>query len=183
MATNIAVKRAKKAQRRKQILAERRREETFETSLAGRVRRAADRPIQHCLLSGSLFELGMGTLVLARGNTPYDMTLVAFLIDTFGRGVKDTMVRSITTDEFEMYVETMAASAPFAPVEPSYARKLLRDVVTFARSLGLAPHRDFPVAERIFGDVSADACDVDFRFGPDGSSLPGVGAADLKLLR
>jgi hypothetical protein len=171
MATNIAVKRARKAQRRKQILAERRREETFETSLAGRVRRAAGRPIQHCLLSGSLSEAGMATLILARGNTAYDMTLVGFLIDTFGRGVKDVMVRSIGADEFEIYVEAVKGTAPVTRLEPSHARKLLRDVVAYARSLGLAPHRDFAVAEQIFADVSADACDIDFRIGRDGPHL------------
>jgi hypothetical protein len=52
-------------------------------------------------------------------------------------------------------------------VDPSYARKLLRDAAAWAAAThGIAPHRDFAVAERLFGGVSADACDVPFRFGP-----------------
>jgi hypothetical protein len=36
-----------------------------------------------------------------------------------------------------------------ARVEPSMARKLLRDVVAWSRSIGFAPHRDFAVVERL----------------------------------
>ncbi len=175
MATNMALKRARKAQRRKQVVAERRKVDGLETSLAGRVRRAAQMPIQHCLLAESLFEIGLGTLVLARGPTPHFVTLSAFLIDVFCLGVKDVMVRSVGAEEFAMYIETVGAAAPMMPVEPSYARKLLGDVAAWAQSLGFPPHRDFAVAERMFGDVSAAGCDVDFRFGLDGkpSYMPG----------
>src|SRR6202030_3009628 len=51
MATNIAARRAAKASRRKAVVAEKRRAEALETTLPARVRRAADLPIQHCLLS------------------------------------------------------------------------------------------------------------------------------------
>jgi hypothetical protein len=171
MATNMALKRARKAQRRKQVVAEKRKIEALETSLAGRVRRAAQMPIQHCLLAESLFEIGLGMLVLARGPTPHSVTLSAFLIDVFCLGIKDVMVRSVGAEELAMYIETMEARASMVPVEPSYARKLLGDVAAWAQSLGFPPHRDFAVAERMFGDVSAAGCNVDFRFGRDGKPL------------
>jgi hypothetical protein len=69
MAINIARKRAQKAQRRKQVVAQKRRAEEQEASLPARVQRAADLPIQACFLTEALFEDGMGTLVLARGLT------------------------------------------------------------------------------------------------------------------
>jgi len=75
MATNIALRRARKAQRRKQVVAHKREAEAFDASLAGRVSRAAETPIQHCLLSESLFEDGLGTLVLARGLSPRHVAL------------------------------------------------------------------------------------------------------------
>jgi hypothetical protein len=71
MATNMALKRARKAQRRKQVVTQKRRAETLEASLPARVLRAAQAPIQHCLLTENLFETGMGTLILARGATPH----------------------------------------------------------------------------------------------------------------
>ena len=51
MAINIAQKRARKAQRRKQVVAQKRRAEELEASLPARVLRAAQAPIQHCFLS------------------------------------------------------------------------------------------------------------------------------------
>jgi hypothetical protein len=171
MATNIAAKRARKAQRRKQVLIEKRKVELLETGLAGQVRRAAETPVQDCLLTESLFEGGLGTLILARGLTPHYVTLGSFLIDVFCLGIKDVTVRSVGAEELAMYIETMGAAAPMLPVEPSYARKLLRDVAIWAESLGFAPHRDFAVAERMFGDVRAAACEVEFRFGRNGEPV------------
>ena len=174
MATNIAVKRARKAQRRKEIQAERRKQEALENSLAGQVRRAAERPIQHCLLNESLSHCGMGTLVLVRGSTPYGLTMAVFLIDTFGRGVKDVFVRSLDMDEFEFYMETLERMQPMSAVDPALARKLLRDVTAWARTtFGAAPHRDFVVAERMFGNVNADDCSVDFGFGARAAQADG----------
>ena len=56
-------------------------------------------------------------------------------------------------------------------VDPSYARKLLRDLAVWSRSIGFDPHRDFTTVERIFGDVNAEASDAVFRFGCDGKPL------------
>lgn len=69
MAINIGARRAAKAQRRKAVVAEKRKAETQAGSLAGQVRLTLANPIQHCLLSDSLFESGMGMLVVARGAT------------------------------------------------------------------------------------------------------------------
>jgi hypothetical protein len=175
MATNMALKRFKKAQRRKQVVAEKRRAETLDSGLPARVFRAAQAPIQHCLLSGSVFEIGMGTVILARGATPYHVAMGSFLIDVFSLGIKDVMFKSIDREVLENYMDAMAEEAPLVSVDPSYARKLLRDLAAWSQSIGFAPHRDFVTVERIFGDVSADASDVVFRFGSDGkpTDIPG----------
>ena len=71
MATNMALKRAKKAQRHKQQVAEKRKAEALEMSLPNRVLRASELPVQHCLLPTNLFEAGIGTLILTRGATAH----------------------------------------------------------------------------------------------------------------
>lgn len=53
--TNMALRWARKAQKRKQVVAQKRRAEAQESSLPARVLRAANAPIQHCFLSESLF--------------------------------------------------------------------------------------------------------------------------------
>ena len=171
MAVNMALKRARKAQRRKQVVAQKRRAETLETSLPARVLRAAQAPIQHCLLTEDLFETGMGTLILARGATPHLLALSSFLRDVFCLGIKDVTFESLERDEFAMYVEATDAGSPLVSISPSDARKLLRDLAAWSQSIGFPPHRDFVAVERMFGDVSADASEANFPFGRDGKPL------------
>jgi hypothetical protein len=141
-----------------------RRAEAIETTLPARVRRAADLPIQHCLLSDRLFEMGAGTLVLARGRTPDYLTIGIFFLDLFCLGISDAAFAETDGGEFEMRMEAM----PSAPVVPAYGRKLVRDLAAWADSIGFPPHRDFAAVERLFGDVRPGTCDVAFRFGREG---------------
>jgi hypothetical protein len=171
MATNIALKRARKAQRRKQVVAQKRRAEVLEASLPARVLRAAQAPIQHCFLTESVFDIGMGTLILARGATRHHLALSSFLIDVFCVGIKDVIFESVESEVFEMYMEATDAGSPMISVDPSYARKLIRDLAAWSQSIGFAPHRDFAAVERIFGDTIADASDAVFRFGRDGKPM------------
>jgi hypothetical protein len=165
---NIAQKRAQKAQRRKLVVAEKRKVELVEASLPARIARASQAPIQHCLLSASLFEDGMGTVVLARGATSYDVTFASFLLDVFCLGIKNTMFSTLDGESFERAMEGMGGRSGMVPVEPSYARKLLGDLAAWSRAIGFAPYRDFAAMERLFGDVSAEASDATFQFGRDG---------------
>ena len=180
MAANLALKRAKKAQRRKLLVAEKRRTATLEASLSARVLRAGRTPIRHCLLSESLFDVGMGTVVLTRGATLRDISFGSFLIDVFCLGIKDVMFEWMEGEAFELVVDAMDASSPLVPVEPSYARKLLRDLAAWAQSIGFAPHRDFAAVEPLFGEVSADASDAVFQFGHDGKPFYIPGPSDSR---
>lgn len=178
MAINIAQKRAKKAQKRKQVVAQKRRAEEIEASPPMRVKRAAELPIQACFLTEDLFDNGMGTLVLTRGATPERVALSSFLLDTYCLGIKDVNFEMAGRDYVDFYMETMGSSSPMVPVDPCYARKLLRDLAAWSRSIGFEPHRDFSTVERIFGDVSADASDAVFEFGRDGKPLYIPGPSD-----
>jgi hypothetical protein len=171
----MALKRARKAQRRKQVVAEKRRAETFETSLPARVLRATQAPIQYCMFTEALFDAGIGTLIVARGATPDHLAFGSFLLDVFCLGIKDVMFESLDSDEFDTCVAMADAGSRLAPVDPSDARKLLRDLAAWSQSIGFSPHRDFAAVERIFGDVSADASEADFQFGRDGKPryIPG----------
>jgi hypothetical protein len=182
MGKNIAARRAAKAQRRKAIVAEKRRAEALEATLPARVLRAAEMPIQHCLLTDGLFEIGIGTLLLARGRTADHLTMGMFLLDVSCLGVKDVGFRLINRAGLETFME----ATPMGPVDPSYGRKLLRDLVAWARAIGFPPHRDFATAERLFGDVRADSCDVSFQFGRQGKpplvSSPSESPSQLHLV-
>lgn len=182
MGINIAQKRGRKAQRRKQVVAQKRRAEEIEASLPARVLRAAQTPIQACFLTEALFDGGIGTLVLTRGNTPDRVTFSAYLLDTFCLGIKDVTLDVVDGEYFEFYLDTMDRTSPMISVDPGYARKLLRDLAAWSRSLGFAPHRDFAAVERIFGDVNAEASDAVFRFGRDGKPFYVPGPDDAAPL-
>jgi hypothetical protein len=176
--TNMALKRAKKAQKRKQVVAQKRRAASIEAGLPARVLRAAKAPIQHCFLGESVFEIGMGTLVLARGASRIQLEFSSFLLDTYCLGIKDVMFESVDREVFEDYMEATEAESSVVDVDPAYARKLLRDLAAWSQSIGFAPHRDFAAVERMFGDVSADASDAVFRFGRDGKPVYIPGPSD-----
>jgi hypothetical protein len=125
-------------------------------------------PIHRCLLQDGLFERGIGTLLLARGTPSAGFTMATFLLDVFCLGVKDVVFQHVEPSELDDIVEVMAAEVPFTVVEPSYARKLLRDLVAYARLIGLEPAREYKTAELLFGDVAADACDRSHPHDRDG---------------
>jgi hypothetical protein len=184
MATNMALKRAAKANRRKAVLAEKRKSELLAAALPEQVRRAAGNPIQYCLLTEELFEHGTGVLVLARGITTDHLTLGMFLLDSFCLGIKDAVFRRIGGEEFQTYMDVTVVGETMIPVEPSYARKLLRDLAIWAQAIGFAPARDFTVVERLFGDVNAEACDTSFQFGREGGKPLYIGGlSDRTVLR
>ena len=141
--------------------------------------RGAQAPIQHCFLTEFVFEVGIGTLVLARGATQHYLSASSFLIDVFCLGIKDVMFKSFESEEFETYMErdgsrlahdcrrcrpTRASCCAISPA--------------WSKSIGFAPHRDFAAVEPLFGDVNADASDAVFQFGQDGKPVDIPGPSD-----
>jgi hypothetical protein len=169
--SNLAARRVAKANRRKTIVAEKRRAEAFGGTLAGQVATAAALPIRHCLLTENVLETGIGILTLARGRKVGSVVVGAFLLDPFCRGVKDVMIHTLEAERIEYYLDKLSEATPLEQVDPSYARKMLRDLVEWSRSLGFEPPRDFAAVERLFGSVDPQACETAFAFGHDGKPL------------
>ena len=164
MAVNTAARRFAKAQRRKAVVAEKRKAEILANSTAGQIQRSLAYPIQHCLLSDGLFDCGMGMLVVTRGAAPSDLVMATFLLDTYRLGVKDVFFRATSGSELALYLEWNSPALSMVPVDPCYARKLLRDLVAWSGTLGITPHRDYAKIEAIFGTVKASGSDAQFPF-------------------
>jgi hypothetical protein len=180
MSKRHAQKRAAKAARRKKVLTERRKAAMAESqmSLATRMRRMAVAPIHSCLISEALPEIGNGYLVLARKAADGRMAMATFLLDVYCVGVKDVILRVDEASEIEHFMEALGEAQPMVAIEPTRARKLLRDLVAWSRSIGLAPDPDYAAAEPLFGDVSADPSDESFSFGKDGKPFLIQGPSD-----
>jgi hypothetical protein len=173
-------KRAAKAARRKKLLAERRKTAPAvpQMSLAAQMRQIAVAPIHSCLISEPLFDNGMGYLVLARKAADGRTAMATFLLDVYCVGVKDVILRLAGAREIEHFIDRLNDAQPMVAIEPSRARKLLRDLVAWSRSIGLAPHPDYAAAEPLLGDISADTCDESFSFGNDGKPFLIQGPSD-----
>ena len=180
--SNLAAWRGAKANRRKAIVAQKRKAEAGGNTLAGQVARAAAAPVLHCLLTESLHETGIGTLVLARGSALGQVTAAGFLLDVFCQGVKDVMFRAMEDRQLATYLDMLGDATPLVPVDPGHARKLLHDLVLWSGSLGFQPHPDFATVERLFGDVDWRACETAFEFGHGGKPLYMPGPSEPPLL-
>jgi hypothetical protein len=170
-ASNLAARRAAKANRRKAIVAQKRKAEAVVGTQAGQAAQAAALPIQRCLLTQSMFEVGLGSLILARGVRSGALTVAVFLLDSFCLGVKDVIFRSMTPQQLDAWVASLSSATSVAPVDPAYARKLLHDLVRWSAARGFPPARDFAAAERLFGTVDPRTCDATFEFGMQGKPL------------
>ncbi len=161
-----------KALRRKKKLAERRKSDGVGAprGRSAEARRSATLPLYACYVQAGLFTTGTGMVILVRG-AGHSLVMASFLIDAFCLGVKDAMLQPIEKPELETVVEIIGQAAPLEPVEPAYARKLVRDAVAYARSIGLEPPADFAATELLFGDISADDSIAEFTFGVDGKPV------------
>ena len=184
MGANIAARRAAKAQRRKSIVAEKRKVDAVFGSRSGQIGVAAKTPIRECLLQTRLFTVGMGTLLLSRGATASNVAVGSFLIDSFALGVKDVMFRMMERSELDAMLEKMEAASSLRPIDPAGARKLLHDVTAWAKGAGFHPHPDYLAVEKLFGDVDANSSQATFEFGCQGKPLympgPSESADDVR---
>lgn len=168
MAINLAAKRAAKANRRKAIVAQKRKPEGNTGSFSILLPQAAASPIRECLLADSVFENGMGTLILARGGTMGPVNVAVFLLDAYCLGVKDIVLQTVDAYQLPQLIDKLTGAAPLRAVDPAYARKLLHDLVRWSATFGFQPPREFAAAERLFGSVDPQSCDATFEFGKDG---------------
>lgn len=152
------------------MLAERRKIVMAEKNLprAERMRRLASSPIHACLVNEALFEIGNGNLILARKTADGSMAIAVFMLDVYCVGVKDVILQVEGATKVQRILDSLGEVQPLIAIEPACARKLLRDLVAWSRSIGLAAHPEYAEAELLFGDVAGDACAESFNFGRDG---------------
>ena len=154
---------AKKAAERKARQAERKSLVT-----GGSAKLAAQFPIGDCLVPTSLFEEGIGHVVLTRLLPGGEIAVAGFLVDTYCLGAKNALYRVLSLAEYDYYRGQIEAQTPLERVHPSCLRKLVEGAVRYARDLGFPPHPDYARAAQLFGDIDAAACPVRYVYGKGG---------------
>jgi hypothetical protein len=173
---------AAKAARRKVVVAEKRKAEAALSSgsLGRRVVAAANRPLARCAMTSTLFEHGIGQVVLARQLLDGRIGVAFFLVDVHCLGVKDAFYTEMPPDEFREKMQHLAENCEVKveEVAPSYARALLHAAVAYARDIGFPPAEDYDAVESFFGEIPAEQDTEGFVFGQNGKPLYVAGPSD-----
>ena len=113
------------------------------------------------------------------GNLHDQVAGAIFLVDIYCLGVKDVITMIGPEWKWNERLQQQRDSGRrLDKISPEAARKLVEGSVEYARSPGIAPHRDWIHASPIFGDVDASLCLTEFEFGKDGKPLFVAGPYD-----
>lgn len=126
-------------------------------------------PITESRVSGSIWEDGIGYAVLVRRGPGGTAAMSLFLLDVYCLGVKNVVAKV----DAEHSISAMLArlndnGTRWIKVSPEHVRKLVEGSVGYALNLGLAPHRECAAAMKLFGDIDASQCSIEFVFGCEG---------------
>ena len=174
----LAAKRGKKIIKRKLTLSRRKPGYAAESFA-----KLSNYPIQESLISDDFFdkEIGLCTALLSRKLPDGDITVAVFMIDIFCLGVKNADARIFTPPEYREYFNMLSEHQVFVQFEPACIVKLVKESVEYAKDLGLAPHKDYRKAQKLFGDIDPAECTIDFEFGRDGKPFYVSGPYDSPM--
>jgi hypothetical protein len=149
----------------------------------------ADRyPLLCCATTDTLFDTGIGYVLVTREVPQRQVAGALFLVDVYCVGVKNALTFLRTHGEYERDIlrGPVLGGGGRREVEPSYARKLVEGAVEYAAALGLAPAADYRIAKSIFGKIDPTECSEEFEYGKDGHPLfvsgPFDSAADCRAI-
>lgn len=138
--------------------------------LAVRIEKAVDAPILHCCTTDDLDNHGMSSVLVSRELKSGNVAFVVFLVDMYCLGVKDVIFQVLPRSRYDQLLreKLFPEERRLSTLEPAAARKLVEGAVAYARQWGLPPHRDYPRAARIFGNIDASSCHREFIYGKNG---------------
>jgi hypothetical protein len=129
--------------------------------------------------SATLFESGIGYVVVSRFKGDGRVESGCFLLDVFCLGVKDALFERFDgISEYQEVLRDLFRKEGSIALTPSAGRKLVESAVAYAGRFGFAPGADYKVACRVFGGILASACEVEFSFGKDGKPFFVQGPSD-----
>jgi hypothetical protein len=130
--------------------------------------RLAVMPIRECLVPATLFEQGIGNLLISRDLPGGRIAVGFFLVDVYCLGVKNAGFVEVWPEEYGESIRRMNETEPLESWDPACAVKLVREAVAYAKGLGLQPHPEYRKVARIIGDIDPGHCPRTFEFGEDG---------------
>ncbi len=117
----------------------------------------------------TLFEQGMGHVVVARFELSGEAEIGVFLLDVYCLGVKDAFFTRMSVQEYDVvFLASVFSVEGKTAIDPTCARKLVQDAVDYANRLGFEPHPDYREAARVLGGIDPTECNRVFPLGHKG---------------
>ena len=104
---------------------------------------AASAPIHECLVPDSLFDIGIGNVIVSRKMPNGFIGAAFFLVDVFCLGIKDVFYEALSPAEYDSRVSSLQHET-FRALHPTCARKLVEGAEAYARDLGFIPTTNVP---------------------------------------
>ncbi len=137
--------------------------------LPERLSAASKFPVLHCWIPETVETDGIGTVVLSRELPGGQVAVGTFLVDRFCLGVKDAFGQILGRATYnERYLRDLRKKMQMHDARPEDARKLVEGAAAYARSVGIAPHPNYPKVLPIFGGINAADSTAQFEFGKGG---------------
>jgi len=125
-------------------------------------------PVHECWITSSIYEEGMGHVVVSRMLTNGNIAFGGFLLDIYCLGVKDCFLSIKPKFEYDGFRAKYESMYKLENIHQTCAFKLVDGAVDYARSLGFKPHKDFKNNKLIFGDLDPSLCPTTYEYGKDG---------------
>jgi hypothetical protein len=127
--------------------------------------------VHKCYITETIHDSGIGQVIITKNlPTTGKILMVAFIVDIYCLGVKNTLIRQDEEDDHVQILDALKESCncSLLEVEPAYVKKLVLEAVAYADSLGIKPYHEYSQLKRVFVDIDATTCNTQFIFGKDG---------------
>jgi hypothetical protein len=162
---------AKKTAKRKAKLSYKKDAHISESAGYQNIAPALNSPVHECIVPEGLFEVGIGNVLISRKMPDGNVAFSIFLLDVFCLGIKNAYFFIMSQSEYDDKIRRIKQDADFINFPPECIRKLVESAEAYAADLGFNPHPDYRSATKIFGDIDAGKCPMNFEFGKDGRPL------------
>jgi len=138
------------------------------TGIESLLRHAGEWPIVEAMVPKTLWQRGMGQLVIARQMPDGAIAFAVFLVDTYCLGVKDAFCDIRSRYAYREFIDQMEQVGLLEPVRPESFAKLITEAVAYAQAIGLPPHADYGTARLLLAGIDPSLSTDQYEFGQDG---------------
>ncbi|MCF8039444.1 MAG: hypothetical protein K9K79_09005 [Desulfohalobiaceae bacterium] len=128
-------------------------------------------PVYETLVPENLFDIGIGSVLLARKIPNGNLAVSAFVVDVFCLGIKNGLFQVFSESYYRQNFKPQFIESQEGDVEeidPSCLKKIIEGARSYAEDLGFKPHRDYYSAKDLLKGIDTNDCPVSYTFGKDG---------------